>query len=104
MNWPGWKLSSARSVHVVFGKTGGKVAFNPFEKKSLQTVTQEEKKPESLEVKEEVIKLPFKQDVIAEPIIRKVSSGMDSPKNKILQQYGGNESDIPINSPYWSMK
>lgn len=113
MNWPGWKLALARSVHILFGNTG-EIMENPFAKKTLQTDIQvsEEVKPESLDLQEadknlvedqhEVI--TFNATILDVSPERKMSSGMDSAKNRILQQYGGNESDVPINSPYWTMK
>ena len=36
--------------------------------------------------------------------VHNMTGDTDTPKQKILKQYGGLRSNIPVNSPYWGMK
>lgn len=38
------------------------------------------------------------------PLVEEEAVETKSEKQKILDEYGGLESDVPLNSPYWNLK
>lgn len=88
-----------------FGKAGEivKPSINPFEEAKV-TLNEDGKVSDvaSVEVKEP----EFKQDVIKEEV--KVATPVVPPpmsnRAKVLAEFGGLESNVPINHGYWKMK
>jgi len=69
--------------------------FSPTLPKEEQTKTVKELLSETTsDIKAEIES--NKDDLVKE-------SGFDTEKNKILKEYGGLESNVPVNSKYWKL-
>jgi len=80
---------------------------NPFETNNLPTISTT---PEAAPL-DGIFKSTLPEEskgVINEELIEKVITSKEPPqktvRQMILEEYGGLESNVPINSPYWTMK
>lgn len=80
----------------MFGDLGKKVEEQE-EVVSEETKIEEGKKEEEVEEKTSELKIMVRD-------VKEITSSRKSAKAKILEQYKGIESDIPINHAYWKMK